>query len=256
MSPLILFPHGLGDCILLTPALRGFYKQTGQKVHIATLKRFETAQFFKHNPYVDKIFYTKDAWHDYNNAQQGFRSLVAEWTAYAQENGLGQLIMPTHRTPEPKILLNLRALGVKSEDYRAEVYTSSSDKRTAAAIIKKLVGPAEFGFIHTHTGVPSKDLPLNFGRAFMKRHGLKRVIEIGRELGALDENINVQFEILRKAKIVCVADSVFYHACHAMQKPVNFAYFARGPAVYNRVRHLAPAKENIHYDCGGSCENG
>ena len=53
---LILYPHGLGDCILLTPAIREFYYKTGNKVHIATLERFRTAKFFENNTYVDKIF--------------------------------------------------------------------------------------------------------------------------------------------------------------------------------------------------------
>ena len=104
---LILYPHGLGDCILLTPAIREFYKATGNKVHVATLERFKSAQFFDNNPYVDKIFYTKDAWHDYSNAQIGFKSLYQEWKAFAKEQGFGGFVMPMHSTPRSKIVLNL-----------------------------------------------------------------------------------------------------------------------------------------------------
>ena len=71
------------------------------------------------------------------------------------------------------------------------------------------------------------------------------MIEIGTEFGPLEYNINVQFEIMRRAAAVCLPDSVFYHACHAMGKGVDLVFFGRGPQVYNRVKPLHQVVENV-----------
>ena len=244
---LILYPHGLGDCILLTPAIREFYKATGNKVHIATLERFESAKLFDNNPYVDKIFYTKDAWHDYSNAQVGFLELYKEWKGFAAKSDFGGIVMPMHTHPIQKIELNFKYLGVRNpKECGAEVYTKQSDKKLAEKIIKDILDDKPFGFIQTNTGVKQKDLPTGYGKNYLKTYkNIEHFIEVGKDFNALDFNINVQIEIMRKAAAVCLPDSVFYHACHAIKKPIDFVYFGRGESVYNRVKHLVASEENV-----------
>tara|TARA_Y100001937_G_C7112850_1_gene328615 strand:- start:1000 stop:1758 length:759 start_codon:yes stop_codon:yes gene_type:complete len=247
---LILYPHGLGDCILLTPAIREFYKATGHKVHVATLQRFESAKFFDNNPYVDKIFYTKDAWHDYPSSHVGFAELYKEWKAFAQENNFGGIVMPMHSHPVSKIELNFKFLGVhNSEHYQAEIHTTQEDVDQACAIISSTVGGQPFGFIQTKTGVEQKDLPQGYGEQWLRDNkGLKAFIEVDKDFPALEYNINIQFEIMRKASAVCLPDSVFYHACHAINKPVDLAYFGRGKGVYERVKHVVASKEKVVFE--------
>jgi len=244
---LVIYPHGLGDCVLLTPTLREYYHKHGQKLNIATLERFRSAQFFDHNPYVDQIYYTKDAWLDYPNSQVGFNTVYNDWKTYAREQGLRGVVMPMHSNPISKIILNFKYLGIPADaNPVTELHTTSEDVAVADNIIAKLVGDAPFGFVQTNTGVPSKDLPADYGRTWLKdQRGLENVIEIGKEIGALDYNINIQFEILRRAAAVCIPDSVFYHACHAMNKPIDLVYFGRGKGIYDRVRPLHEVKENV-----------
>lgn len=246
---LIVYPHGLGDCILLTPTLREYTKERGHKLHVAILERFRSSEIFDHCPYVDKIFYTKDAWHDYPNQHIGFRSLAAEWKQKAIANNFKGLVMPMHDTPENKILLNLKALGLSTtKNPQTEIFTSEEDVTSAAQIIKDTVGDNKFGFIQTHAGLSTKDLPDQFGRNWLRENkGLEHFIEIGKEIDAFQYNINIQFEILKKSTAVCLTDSVFYHACHALNKPVDYAYFARGKQVYDRVRPLHEVQEHISY---------
>tara|TARA_B100000131_G_C17959991_1_gene550013 strand:- start:32 stop:790 length:759 start_codon:yes stop_codon:yes gene_type:complete len=247
---LVLYPHGLGDCILLTPAIREFYKATGNKVHIATLERFKTAKFFDNNPYVEKIYYTKDAWHDYPNSQVGFIELYKEWKQFASKNGFGGIVMPMHSQPISKIDINFRYLGVyNSEEYATEIYTSPLDSKIAEKTINDIVGDKPFGFIQTNTGVKQKDLPEGYGREYLKTNkNLESFIEVGKDFDALDYNINVQFEIMRRASAVCLPDSVFYHACHAMSKTVDLAYFGRGKGVYERVKHIVASQEKVVFE--------
>tara|TARA_R110002051_G_scaffold164664_3_gene235607 strand:+ start:33 stop:812 length:780 start_codon:yes stop_codon:yes gene_type:complete len=244
---LVIYPHGLGDCVLLTPALREFYKKTGQKVHIATLARFQSAQFFDNNPYVDKIYYTKDAWLDYPSSHVGFNAVYNDWKKIAKEEGFQGVVMPMHSEPINKILLNFRFFGLAANDqYQTEFFSTPEDQQMAAAIVKDKVGDSPFGFVQTSTGVPSKDLPPGFGRHWLQANkGVEKIIEIGQEIDQLEYNINVQFEILRLAAAVCIPDSVFYHACHAMNKEIDLVYFGRGQGIYDRVRPLWEVKENV-----------
>jgi hypothetical protein len=249
VSVLVLYPHGLGDCILLTPALRAYYETNKKKCHIATLERFKDAKFFDECPYVDKIFYTKDAWNDYPDSRIGFQSLYEEWKEYAVQSGFEGFVMPMHSVPQSKILINAYGLGIKKlSDPRPEIFTTEEDKEIAYKIIKDLVGENDFGFVQTKAGHELKSLPENYGRKWiLENTDLKNIIEIGKEIDGYAYNINVQFEILRRAAAVCLPDSVFYHACNAMNKPIDFVYFARGGEVYHRVKPLHKVEENVAF---------
>ena len=246
---MILYPHGLGDCILLTPAIREYKKQTGNHISVVTLERFRSAKFFDNNQYVDKIYYCKDAWHDFENSQIGFQSLSKKWKLFAVKNGYNFMCMPMHSINENKILLNSKYLNIDLENTITEIYTKEKDSIQAENIIKDIVGDNDFGFIQTNTGVPSKDLPVGFGRKWLgKNKNINHFIEIGKEIEYQQYNINVQFEIMRRAKAVCIPDSVFYHACHAINKDVDFVYFGRGKEIWERVRPLHEVNENVVYD--------
>ena len=71
MKTLIFHPHGLGDCILATPAIREYKRKTKNYIGFATQQRFKNAALFKHNPYIDELVYTKDAWLDYSGDFHG-----------------------------------------------------------------------------------------------------------------------------------------------------------------------------------------
>tara|TARA_A100001201_G_scaffold22809_1_gene25684 strand:- start:161 stop:925 length:765 start_codon:yes stop_codon:yes gene_type:complete len=246
---LILYPHGLGDCILLTPAIREYKKQTGNDISVVTLERFKSAKLFNNNPNVDSIYYCKDAWHDFQNSQIGFQSLYNEWKLFATQNGYNFMCMPMHSQEYSKILINSKYLNINLDNVKTQIYTTEEDKIKAKEIVKNIIGNNKFGFIQTNTGVPSKNLPEGFGRKWLNENkGIENFIEIGKEIKELEYNINVQFEIMRLAEAVCIPDSVFYHACHAINKNVDFAYFGRGKSIWERVKPLHYVNENVVYN--------
>ena len=119
----------------------------------------------------------------------------------------------------------------------------------AKKVISGLVGDNNFGFVQTKTGVPRKDLPDGYGKAWLKKNrGLEHIIEVGIDFDPTDFSVNTQFEIMRRASAVCIPDSVFYHACGAMHKPVDFAYFSRGPGIYQAVRPGTQEIQTIKFE--------
>lgn len=250
MSLLICYPHGLGDCVLLTPALREYFFSTGRKASVATLERFKSAKFFDYNPYVDKIIYTKDAWLDFPEFNYGCQKVFEFCVDFAKSNGIVEVAFPRHQSYKEKIIANYADIGLKKiVNPTTEIFTSSTDEVLACEMIENIVGDERFGFIQTSTGVPKKDLPPGYGKEWLKQKmGIDKVIEVGQDFDALSIPITTQFEIMRRASGVCVPDSVFYHACGAMNKPVDLVYFAKGSSVYERVRPLHQTKQNIVYE--------
>lgn len=247
---LINYPHGLGDCIMFTPTMRQYYMNTGNKLNLIMLERLKTAQLFENCPYVGKIFYVKDPWHDYKG---GFGvGKVEEMKAGRQIAKDNKMTFKhiEHPAPNHKIHINARELNLKLDSEIMDVFISDADRNVANLIINNAVGKNKFGFVQTiTTGGKVKDLPNDFGKKWLKKNrGIDHVIEVGKDFKYDDYNINVQFEIMRRASAICIPDSVFYHAASAMGKNIDFVFFGRGTGVYVRVKNLNPnVNENVVY---------
>lgn len=247
MKTLIIYPHGIGDGILCTPALK-MLKEKGEYIGFAMLERFKSSELFKNNPNIDKLYYTKDAWNDFPSYKIGCDEIEKSMKQISKEYDV--IVFIKHSKVGSKIMENAIHLGLPVVGiYRSlhtEIYPSREDVAFAEGYVSKIGEP--FGFIHSKTGVKAKDLPDGYGQKFLKeKFNLNKCIEVGKTFGQEEFNINIQFEIMRRAKAVCLCDSAFYHACHAMDKPVDFAYFARGQGVYDRVKPIHVVKENIVY---------
>lgn len=243
---LIVYPHGLGDCILATPAIREYKKQTGNFIGFAMLERFRSAELFKNNPYVDEIIYITDPWNDYPSFNEGMCAIMKYCQQYADDNGYDQVKGIQHSPDGSKIKDCYESLRIFSNgDLHTEVYLTDEDHEWA----KKANGiMPKFGFIHAKTGVPNKDLPIGYGSGWIQKNfgrlsSIFYLIEVDKV-----EPITRGFALMNLADVVVVTDSVYYHAAGAMDKDVDLAYFARGKSVYDRVKPLHPVKQNIVYE--------
>lgn len=249
MKKLLIYPHGLGDCLMLTPTLREYNKETGDKFSVCIQKRFESSEIFKNNPYIDKVFYIKDPWNDYPNYTIGTKGVINDGVKIGRENGFDNTIYVACKSNLHKIIQNAIDTNVTLKSTDIDIFISDEDRVIADSIISNKIGNDEFGFIQTKTGAGvGKDLPYGFGEKFLKDKGLNHFIEIGKTFKYDEYNLNVQFELLRRAKGVCIPDSVFYHGCIGLDKNIDFVYFGRGKSVYDRVGSLNDKIiENVKY---------
>ena len=248
MSYLIIYPHGLGDIILLTPALREFVKSGHKKPSVAVMKRFAGSGILDGCPWIDNCYYAlPDPWND-----EGGRNRCKQiGISFATNCNLLPLWI-WHPSHVHKIIYNFKMLGISSPaDPRTEIYITDFHR----SIVDKMPLPDRFGFIQTTTGVKGltdiahiKDLPPGFGRRWIEeKQGIRDTVEVGVTFSYDEYAIPIQFEIMRRSSAVCLPDSVFYHACHAMGKSVDFAYFGGGKLIYDTVKPLFPAKENVKF---------
>jgi hypothetical protein len=223
----------------MTPALKA-YKHF---VCFAMLERFRSSELFKNNPHVDEILYIKDAWNDYPSFQEGCKQVEEYCLQVAKDRGYDEVKFINHSKKGSKIRDCAKALGVKLEDLKTNVYISDKDREIA----QKYIPSGKYGFVHTKTGVPKKDLPEGYGKKWLQTLGIQEVVEVGVTFQYDEININAQFAILEQAAAICVPDSVFFHAACALNKKVNLAYFARGPKVYRRVKPLHSVPHKVVY---------
>lgn len=241
---LLLYPHGLGDCILATSVLKSYKAARDVRVGFVMLQRFKSSQMLERCPYIDELYFCADAWNDFESAEEGFASVQREFRKVARDEGYVRFEF-LHTRRGHKIRSACEQLGIQPVHPHTEIFTSEEDVEAA----REWIPDKPFGFVQSLTGVPSKDLPEGYGRKWLAKHrGLDRVVEVGVDFAYDEININVQFEIMRAASAVCVPDSVFYHACGAMDKDVDHVYFSRGESVYQRVRPLHPTRQNIVYE--------
>jgi hypothetical protein len=246
MKVMIMYPHGLGDCLLLTPAIKELKAISDITIGLAMLQRFKSSNIFDHNHCLDEIIYTADAWNEFPSFQIGCQEVFSYCEWIGKQRGYNMIAPIYHSQNNSKIVDCFTALNVPLKNPHTEIYTTDEDKAFALDFTKDL---GDFGFIHTSTGVPAKDLPEGYGEKWLRENkGLTSFVEVGKTFKYDEFDINKQFEIMRLAKAVCLPDSVFYHACHAMDKEVDFVYFARGKQVYDRVKPLHEVKENVNYE--------
>jgi len=250
MNILIIFPHGLGDCLMLTPILREYYNTYRVKLSVAILERFKTSEIFNNNPYVDRVFpVLKDVWNDFSNSDIGFFEVQKMGEQLAIENNMSSIFI-NHPRPRHKVLINAESLRITLNSYNINVFISNNEREIANELINKFVGNNPYGFIQTHTGAGNRELPEGFGKKWLKKNmGLNHFIEVDKTYHHKEYNINIQFEMLRRASAVCLTESVFYCACGGLNKNVDFVYCPNGIDAYNRIKNLdSTTIENVFYE--------
>lgn len=243
---LILYPHGLGDIILLTPALR---ELAADPPHVAVLRRFKGTDILAGCPWIEQVHYVlPDPWNDTDRA--GCR----QWgERYARDRCLTPVWI-WHPPQMHKILYNAHVLDVELLSHQTEVWIDDEVRETADDWLSGHTGEP-YGFLHCSTGMPGlstaavkKDFPSAWGHQYLKGKGVRDVVEVGKSFAKDAFPMPVQFEIMRRAEVLCLADSVFYHAAHALNKKVDLAYFGRGKGVHRRVRPLHEVCEWVVWD--------
>ena len=242
---LFVFWHGLGDIILAEPAIRAYRRASGDYVGWAMLERLKGAGLHECNPHIDQLHWTADAWNDFPSYEVGQQKVMAQAQGIARAHGYDRTIVVDHRSsPCHKILRTAREMGV---DLGGDVATDVHyDRARATAELRSMSLPRRYVFFHGKTGVRQKDLPLDKVKEWLAHLRIcLPIVSPDFTWDVSSHRISVAFEAMRRACHIIVADSVMYHAAHAMGLCVDLAYFARGRDVWEMVRPLHPCFENV-----------
>ena len=94
--------HGLGDSVMLTPALRKYKKLNPDTyIGVATLKRFgaATIELLSGLDFIDEVIpCLPDAWNDFGSYTEGVNKVIEKAKEVGKNNGFTSLcILPTKR---------------------------------------------------------------------------------------------------------------------------------------------------------------
>lgn len=237
MKTLIVFWHGIGDCILATPALRRYAKDNPDKeVHMAVTKPVVSSRFFEGCPYVKGTVLIRNPWDIKGGYRRGKRVVRQEVRRIAEKEGFSKVLFVEQHWSHGihKLERTARELGVELDDTSYDVFITEEQRRDAKRFLKKR-GLSRFVFLHRRTDIPKKNLSLKEARRFIKKQwGAVPVVEPGKDYG-FDKPAGFSFALLEQAMGVVVVDSLFMHAADALGKRIDYAYFNLRPHVVDEV---------------------
>ena len=237
MKILIIFPHALGDMVLLTPALKAWC-ENNEPPSIVVQRRFNSTPL-DNCPYIDKVYLElSDPWQDFghHNTQFGFPATQFEGNALAVKKGFANVLF-AHE--EGKTINYASMLQVDIKNYKPEIFISHHDKLEAYKFIYEKVQNKPFGFSQTESGDPERSFPSEYAPIWLHTQLDLPVIE-AEKIKHL--SINAAFQILKEAAGIVIPNSVFWNAAGALGKKIDLAYFARGKDDLNRRKY------EIHYN--------
>ena len=216
---LILYWHGLGDIIMLTPHLRYLY-QEGYKTDLMCRIQAVESHLLDNCPYIDKLIEAKNPWELVSGKLRSRREFrkqtninIAQFEKL-RKNYDWSGVAP-HQEPflqDHKIGITSSELSLEIEDKKLEVFIPKRAEQEARKYID-----GDFIFVHT---MPKPHMYHAWDATQWIRENLPPLKMINTGWGADEfmafDDINIAFILAREAKYRILSSSVFVHACEAM----------------------------------------
>lgn len=232
---LILYWHGLGDVIMLTPHLRYLYNE-GYKVDLMCRSAVRESHLLDRCPYVDKLIEVENPWRA--KCGYGVQALanVGKFNTLAEKyQWIGASIHSVRDyTNYHKIDMTSAELRLEIKDKKTEVFISEEAEQEALDY-----GDNEFIFCHTTV----ENHPYNSWDAVQWVEKNLPTLRIVDRVSPIFDDINAEFALARLAKHRVLSDSVFAHACNAMGVVVDVINYGRSdrkvwPLDQSKVLHI------------------
>jgi len=243
MTTWVYYPHGFGDVVMLTAALREWFYNHGP-CDLVVQQPIVDSKMLDACPYVNNLFGLPQELY-----KQSPVNYVVDPTYLENicRNMLPQkdLAFIWHQSPmtgESKILENFRLMGLRVTNPQTEVFSTPADRAKAKELIRKWVGGKPYGFIQAEART-SMSLPAEFAREWLrKRCGISEIIEVGTTYNPKEVPFGVQVELVRFAAEVIVPDSCFLHVAAALNRPIELVFAPKGASNWDHVRPQHPVE--------------
>ena len=216
---LILYWHGLGDVVLLTPHLRHLYKQ-GYMIDLMCRPQVRQSKLLDACPYINKLIDVPNPW----EASLGFDFQAdSNMTRFhALKDKYDWSGASPHQRPFKqyyKLDITSYELGIDLEDKHMEVFISEEAEAEAKAWVDEFVGD----YIFVHRISEFHEYHSWDCRDWVKENLPATTIvysDIDGKIVRFDD-INTIFAIARNAKHRVLISSVFVSACEAMSCTID-----------------------------------
>jgi len=235
---LILYWHGLGDIIQLTPVLRHLYKE-GYIIDLMCRKEVRTSHLLDDCPYIKKLIEVINPWRsDKSFEKQSTENIELFNSLKKSYDWSGKCL---HKNIQIcKVLNNYKECNLSIIDNDLEVFIPKYIEDEA---LNYITNNYPNGYIHNHTMIE-----------FHKNHNWNSINWINSNLPQLpiidtgydgnhymiNDNINFSFVLAREATYRIFSSSVLVHACDAMKCNIDVVNYGK-PS-----RYALPLKKIIN----------
>ena len=224
---LILYHHGLGDVIMLTPVLRELFLQEHQ-VDLMCRKPVKDSGLLDNCPYIGKLIAIENPW--WSKKGRGAQSkenlsLFNELKVHYDWSGEIQ----SHGKSGSRIEKSFTLMGLDiPNNLQPEVFISQEIEREALNYINKNY-PDGYIFNHTNSKLHNYH---NWDSSEWIANNLPDlpIVDTSDESGKhemMNPNINFSFVLAREAKYRVLCSSVYVHACDAMNCVMDAVNYGR-----------------------------
>ena len=244
---LFVVPHGLGDHVVLTPALRKYKKENPQAyITVAGLERFGKTlkQLLSNLSFIDEVItILPDPWKD---GPSKYETNLDEVLKVADEYGKQYqytqgVFLPTNRQEGYRLHKIFRfetEVGVSFsciEDLIPELSVTEESIKEARRILKDS-GEKTILF-HNNAGNPPKEFEGEELDKLLDNFKEYKILEFGKDIPL--DNMELSKALIKEAKLVVAIDSVVMHIAGAFQTPL-VALFKNTP-----VHQALPMHYNV-----------
>ena len=234
---LLLYWHGLGDVIQLTPHLRYLYNN-GYFVDLMCRKEVGNSGLLESCPYIDKLIEVENPWisckgilEQKNENYLLFDSLKKnyDWTGSSSHAHIGARY---------KIDYTAKQLKISLLDKQPEVFIDEDVEEEALLYIEKNYPN---GYIFVHTQVEWHNYHSWSAEKWIRKKlpNLPLFDTDYRKNRVPHSNINFSFVLAREATCRVLSSSVFVHACDAMKVSMDAINYG------NKDRKVWPVNEDL-----------
>lgn len=233
---LILYWHGLGDMIMMTPHLRHLHNE-GYIVDLMCRPEVKISKLLDECPYINDLIDVPNPWQSklgFNPQAkiniERFQSMRKDYDwAGVSPHRLHKTVKGIH-----KIDMTSKELGLNIRDKRLEVFIPSTIGKSATN---------GYIFVHRlcewhphHTWEPDQWMKKNLPP-------LPVIYSDNGDRPTMYDNINEAFELAKRARHRVIASSVFIHACDAMGCTIDAINYGHAdhkvwPLDQSRVLHI------------------
>jgi hypothetical protein len=223
---LILYWHGLGDVIMLTPMLRHYF-QKGYPVHLMCRPEVGNTNLLGDCPYVEKLIHITNPWRSDVGFERQKQANIAEFERLSKRYAISASCLHEHISQDCKITTNWKECGIEPDDNQLEVFIPQETEARAMALIASRYPN---GYIHKHTQIEFHTTHNWDCGDWIKQHLPDLPIVdtgLGGDYYCVDPDINFAFVLAREAKYRVLSSSVFVHACDAMDVEIDVINYGR-----------------------------
>lgn len=243
---LVVFLHGLGDNIMVTPAIRALRKKFPDAyIALMGLKTLPVRDIWKNNPYIDEFIessftYNPRFWNPIVYFLVDYWKIKREVKKLKKERGFNKVyivqLLSDRRFKTHKIIRMAKELDVKLDSYKTDFFLSKKDENEAFKIMRKFkLKKGKFICLHRTSSDLRKNwdideaqkvcdtlkkykiLVFNSKKSFLmeERHD-KKHLRGKNVINYISKNLRISAALLKKSKLLIGVDSIMVHLAGAL----------------------------------------